>query len=337
MSGLLGLHHVALVSRDLARTADFYGRLVGLRDLGVAPAPLADPERPGALAEADARWFGDGGGRAGSLLAVVERRDAPAGHPGVGGTHHLALAVTDRDALLQWKRRFLDAGVPVTGILDRHYFQSIYVKDPDGTIVELATLGPGWTVDEPPDAIGAEHRAPPDDMVVGNRDRARIEAERWPDAVPEITDALRIRGLHHVTAIGADIERTHAFVAGRLGMRRVKRTSNFDDPTSFHWYWGVGGGAPGTLVTYFDRDPAREPRVRMGAGQVAHYAVAAAPDTLAPLADALRAAGLPTSAPAAFGPDGARFDAVAAADPDGQPVIVATATGATSYDAQETR
>ena len=100
MAGLLGLHHVALVSRDLARTADFYGRLIGLRDLGAAPAPLADPERPGAVDEATARWFGDGVGRAGSLLAVVERRDAAPGRPGVGGTHHLALAVADRFAVL---------------------------------------------------------------------------------------------------------------------------------------------------------------------------------------------------------------------------------------------
>ena len=87
---------------------------------------------------------------------------------------------------------------------------------------------------------------------------------------------MRIRGLHHVTAIGTSIEGTAAFIAGRLGMRRVKRTNNFDDVNSFHWYWGVGGGPPGTLVTYFDRKPERERPVAMGAGQIAHYAVAAA-------------------------------------------------------------
>ena len=95
-------------------------------------------------------------------------------------------------------------------------------------------------------------------MINTNRDRARIAAENWPEAVPQIAPTMRILGLHHVTAIGTSIEGTEAFVAGRLGMRRVKRTNNFDDVGSFHWYWGVGGGPPGTLVTYFDRKPERE-------------------------------------------------------------------------------
>ena len=83
-----------------------------------------------------------------------------------------------------WKRRFLDEGYAVNGILDRHYFQSIYIKDPDGQIVELATLGPGWTIDEEAARIGEEHRDPPAEMINTNRDRARIAAENWPQAVP---------------------------------------------------------------------------------------------------------------------------------------------------------
>jgi glyoxalase family protein len=160
-------------------------------------------------------------------------------------------------------------------------------------------------------------------MVNLNRDRARIAAENWPAPVPTIDAAMRIPGLHHVTAIGTSIEGTAAFVAGRLGMRRVKRTNNFDDVGSFHWYWGVGQGAPGTLVTYFDRRPEREPRVRMGAGQLAHYALAVDADGVAPLGEALARAGLAASAPAEFGPDAARFQALATHDPDGHPVVIA--------------
>jgi glyoxalase family protein len=334
-TGLVGLHHVALVSRDAGRAADFYGRVLGLRALGRGPAPFAAPGAVGEMREPPARFFGDGGGRAGSLVTVVESPEAARGFPGIGGTHHFALAVEDREALLMWKRRLLDEGYAVDGILDRHYFQSIYVRDPDGTIVELATRGPGWTIDEPAERIGEEHRPPPPEMVNTNRDRARIAAENWPEAVPEITARMRLQGLHHVTAIGADIERTAAFVAGQLGMRRVKRTNNFDDVRSFHWYWGVGGGRPGTLVTYFDRSPERERPVRMGAGQVAHYAVAAPADAIEPLRAALAAAGLPVSPVAEFGPDGARFRAVATQDPDGQPVLVASVHGATSYDATQ--
>ena len=133
----------------------------------------------------------------------------------------------------------------MTGPLDRHYFKSIYLRDPDGTIVEIATDGPGWTIDEPVEQLGREYREPPPQMIVNNRDEARIDAETWPDPVPAITAGMALRhGMHHITAIGSSIERTHAFLAGLLGLRRVKMTSNFDDPNSAHWYWGVGDGAP---------------------------------------------------------------------------------------------
>lgn len=330
-SGVAGLHHIALVSRDLERSADFYGRVLGLADVGRGPVPVAGTGRPGRLREGQARWFGDPAGRPGSLIAVIEGSGEPQGRPGIGGSHHFALAVSNREVLLRWKRRFLDEGYAVNGILDRHYFQSIYIKDPDGQIVELATLGPGWTIDEEAARIGEEHRNPPAEMINTNRDRARIQAENWPDPVPDITPAMRIPSLHHVTAIGTSIEGTASFVAGRLGMRRVKRTNNFDDVGSFHWYWGVGRGPPGTLVTYFDRKPERERPVEMGAGQIAYYAVAAAADAVEPLGAALAAAGLPSSPVAEFGPDATRFRAFATRDPDGHPVLVASLDRPASY------
>jgi glyoxalase family protein len=84
------------------------------------------------------------------------------------------------------------------------------------------------------------------------------------------------QGMHHITAIGSSIERTQAFFGDLLGMRRVKMTSNFDDPTSAHWYWGVGDGRPGTLITYFERDPLKTRRAQIGRGQTHHFALAVA-------------------------------------------------------------
>ena len=60
-----------------------------------------------------------------------------------------------------------------------------------------------------------------------------------------------IVGLHHVTAIVADAQRTLDFYTGVLGLRFVKRTINFDDPGSFHLYFGDDAGSPGTILTFF--------------------------------------------------------------------------------------
>jgi glyoxalase family protein len=318
-SMLTGLHHIGLVSRGIDQTLSFYGQVLGLTSLGEGTAPHPGS---GGITEAPAHFFGDGRSGARSVVAIINSPGAPSGAPGIGGTHHFALAVANRDILLQWKRRLLDAGFPVNGILDRHYFQSIYTRDPDGTIVELATMGPGWTIDEAPDRLGESHRPPPPEMLNTNRDRAKVAAENWPDAVPGISPGMRIEGLHHVTAIGDDITAVHTFISGHLGMRRVKRTNNFDDAASFHWYWGIERGAPGTLVTYFERKPEREEPVRMGSGQVAHYGLTVPADKLEELAEQLSARRLPVNRIGQFGSDRLRFDAVATRDPVGQPVVI---------------
>lgn len=270
---ILGIHHITLVCADAQRTVDFYTRVLGQR-LVKQTVNFDDPA-------SYHLYFGDETGSAGSAITFFEWSGAPRGQWGIGGTHHFALRVADYDGLLKWKRRLTDLGLKVDGPLDRHYFTSIYFKDPDGVIIEIATEGPGWTVDEAPDRIGTEYRAPPADMVVRNRDEARIQAATWPEPVAGITPDMALsRGLHHITAIGSDIEQTQAFFGETLGMRLVKRTSNFDDPTSAHWYWGVGEGAPGTLITYFERDPARTRPARLGPGQTHHFALAVADEAI---------------------------------------------------------
>jgi len=268
---ILSLHHISIVCASAQRTVDFYTEVLGLRLV----KQTVNFDAPSTYH----LYFGDDRATPGSLVTFFEWPDAARGAPGIGGTHHYALEVADYDGLLMWKRRLTDLGMAINGPLDRHYFKSIYMTDPDGTIVEIATRGPGWTRDEPADSLGTTHREPPREMLTGNRDKEKIKAIAWPEAVPEITPAMRLEhGLHHVTAIGEDIQRTHAFYSGLLGMRLVKRTNNFDDPKSFHWYWGVGDGRPGTLVTYFERKPEREKPVKMGAGQTHHFALAVESD-----------------------------------------------------------
>jgi glyoxalase family protein len=207
--------------------------------------------------------------------------------------------------------------------LDRHYFVPIYFQDPDGTILEIPTRGPGWTVDEDAAKLGTEFREPPPEMVVRNRDEAAIAAKTWPEPVPDISaDIVLMAGMHHITAIGTNIERTHAFFGELLGMRRVKMTSNFDDPNSAHWYWGVDDGQPGTLITYFEWDAARGRRMQMGAGQTHHFALSVPDeDTQLEWRDKLVKAGLRVSPVM----DRVYFKSLYTNDPDGHIVELATA------------
>jgi glyoxalase family protein len=186
-------------------------------------------------------------------------------------------------------------------------------------------------VDEAPEAIGEAYREPPAEMVVRNRDEERIAAATWPEPVPEITPDMALsRGMHHITAIGSDIQRTHALFGDVLGLRRVKMTSNFDDPTSAHWYWGVDGGRPGTLITYFERDPAKSPPVQMGSGQTHHFALAV-PDeeSLLEWRERLVRAFLPVSEVK----DRVYFKSIYSRDSDGH--IIELATAAPGFTADE--
>ncbi|MCC7447142.1 MAG: VOC family protein [Anaerolineae bacterium] len=309
-----GLHHITLVCASAQRTVDFYTRVLGQR-LVKQTVNFDDPS-------SYHLYFGNETGTPGSAITFFEWPHAAKGYPGIGGTHHFALAVADYQGLLKWKRHLIDLGIPVTGPLDRHYFKSIYFNDPDGVFLEIATQGPGWAVDEAPDKLGMEYREPPADMVISNRDEERIRAETWPEPVPDITaDMALSQGMHHITAIGADIQRTHAFFGELLGMRRVKMTSNFDDPDSAHWYWGVSDGKPGTLITYFERRPDKSRIARMGVGQTHHFALTVPDeDTQLEWREKLIRAGCRVSDVK----DRVYFKSIYTSDPDGHIVELAT-------------
>ena len=63
--------------------------------------------------------------------------------------------------------------------------------------------------------------------------------------------SIPVSGLHHVTAIASDPQRNLDFYADLLGLRLVKRTINFDDPGTYHFYYGDSHGTPGTILTFF--------------------------------------------------------------------------------------
>jgi glyoxalase family protein len=262
-----GLHHITFVASNAQQTVDFYVKVLGLRFIKQT-VNFDDPS-------AYHLYFGDAVGTPGSAITFFEWPRAPKGHTGIGGTHHIALSVKDYDGLLKWKRRLTDLNIKVDGPYDRHYFKSIYFRDPDGVILEIATMGPGFTIDEEADQLGQAHLPPPEAMMIANRDEERIKHEMWQEPVPVITaDMALMYGMHHITAIGSNIEATNAYYTDVLGLQRVKKTDNVDDPNSAHWYWGVDDGKPGTLITYFERDPKATRRAQVGRGLTHHFAFA---------------------------------------------------------------
>jgi glyoxalase family protein len=104
------------------------------------------------------RWDTRGDSR-GGWIGYEAAPEAP-GIPGAGTVHHVAWASTldDHDA---WRRRVADAGGRPTPIIDRFWFRSIYFREPSGVLFEIATLGPGFAMDEDPAHLGEKLILPP--------------------------------------------------------------------------------------------------------------------------------------------------------------------------------
>ena len=132
-----------------------------------------------------------------------------------------------------------------------------------------------------------------------------------------------ITGLHHVTAIASDPQRTLDFYVALLGLRFVKRTVNFDDPTAYHFYFGDARGTPGTILTFFAWPGAR--RGIRGTGQIEAPAFAVPPDSVSYWLDRLKEHHVPAEKTSArFGEEVLRF-----ADPDGLVIdLIATISSA---------
>ncbi|MFL9828879.1 ring-cleaving dioxygenase [Rhodoplanes sp. SY1] len=114
------------------------------------------------------------GGAAAELHVAVEP-GKPVAAPGAGGVHHVAFRVPD-GAYQDWAERLRRMRVPSSGPVDRYYFRSLYFREPNGILFEIATDGPGFAVDEPLEVLGERLALPP---FLEPR-RAEIEAGLTP-------------------------------------------------------------------------------------------------------------------------------------------------------------
>jgi glyoxalase family protein len=135
--------------------------------------------RPGPAETYEAR-----GSRRGSLYAY-DRTDRQ-GIPGAGTVHHVAWASTPEEHEA-WRQRVIDAGGSPTPVIDRFYFKSIYFREPSGVLFEIATIGPGFTTDEPLESLGERLSLPPNFEHL----RAQVEPVLTPIPNPRESWAAR--------------------------------------------------------------------------------------------------------------------------------------------------
>ncbi|MEN8376342.1 MAG: VOC family protein [Gemmatimonadota bacterium] len=129
-----------------------------------------------------------------------------------------------------------------------------------------------------------------------------------------------VLGIHHVTAIAGDPQRNLDFYAGTLGLRFVKRTVNFDDPRTYHFYFADEFGTPGSVMTFFPWPMAR--RGRPGTGQVGITSFAARSGSVGFWAQRLTERGVTFEGPRRRDAAGKTEHVLSLADPDGLPLEI---------------
>lgn len=142
-----GFHSATLTVAAPGPTAHLLEAIMGMR------AVSAEADRTRFVGAADAA-------APGRTIDLRAAPDLPRARPGAGGVHHIAFRVPDDDALARWHQALPDAGHITTPIVDRRYFRSLYFREHGGVLFEFATDGPGFTRDEPLDALGSGLRLP---------------------------------------------------------------------------------------------------------------------------------------------------------------------------------
>ena len=147
-----GLGPIVLNVADLARTEKV---LTGVMNMRWA----RDYAAPDAAAQIHVFAMGEGGLAA--ELHVVEQKDLPPARQGAGGVHHVAFRTPDDAQYEAWAKRLNELDIRNSGEVDRFYFRSLYFREPNGILFEIATDGPGFATDEPMETLGEKLALPP--------------------------------------------------------------------------------------------------------------------------------------------------------------------------------
>src|SRR2546422_10634488 len=248
-----GLHHITAITSDASSAVNFYTRFLGLR-LVKKTVNFDDPS-------AYHLYFGDEKGNPGTLITFFDwGKSIGFGQVGAGATHHFAFTTRDGESLSRWKTWLEQSGVSVLGPFDRGSFESIYFRDPDGLILEIATPGNGR------DYSDASHS---ELILPFGRHTASVKPHALQ--VREISIEMKLQGLHHVTAVTHGSSQTREFFADILNMELIKVNRRGSSGTA-QQVFGLEGGRPGSMISFIESPVA--PGGNVGVGTVHHIAFA---------------------------------------------------------------
>lgn len=162
-----GLGPITISVPDLQRTEPVLTTLMNMRKLRTHPARGS---------EGEVHVFEMGAGGPAAELHVAVEPNLPIARQGAGGVHHVAFRTPDKQQFDQWVERVERMRVPSSGEVERYYFTSLYFREPNGILFEIATDGPGFAVDEPLETLGQRLALPP----FLEPQRAEIEARLKP-------------------------------------------------------------------------------------------------------------------------------------------------------------
>ena len=160
-AAIRGLHSVQMMVRQAQPSVDFLTGPLGYQLVG----------RSGSRTRVAA-----GGDGAGHVIDIIEDHDARTAVTGLGTVHHVAMAIGTAEEQLAVRDELMKLGVAVTDVRDRCYFTSIYFREPGGVLFEIATMKPGFAIDEDRSTLGRDLKLPPWEEA----HRASIEANLVP-------------------------------------------------------------------------------------------------------------------------------------------------------------
>jgi glyoxalase family protein len=149
-----GLGPIVLTVHELSRTAFVLTEVMNMRR-------VRDYAAHGAQIHVFEMGEARGESSPAAELHVLEDKNSPAAQPGAGGVHHVAFRTPDEAQYHAWTKHLTDLRVPNSGEIDRFYFRSLYFREPNGILFEIATDGPGFATDEPMETLGERLALPP--------------------------------------------------------------------------------------------------------------------------------------------------------------------------------